>query len=71
MSRTRPDRVDVVLLTYPCERCGAAPGDWCIANPDAIRRWAIYPHASRFRQATAAGRLPLPDPAADSFEDPT
>lgn len=65
MSRTKPDAGDRRMLEFACDRCGAAPGEWC----EVRRHWLFEQpsgrptyllHAARFWTATAAGLLPLP-----------
>ena len=55
-------QVDQVCLRYPCYKCGAQPGYWCMTTGGIA---AQLLHVSRFTQAVAAGELPIKD------EDPT
>jgi hypothetical protein len=58
-------QVDAVCLRYACERCGAAPGTWCLTR---YGQAAVFLHVSRFSQAVTAGDLPLRDDAAAAHE---
>ena len=62
MSRTRPSTGERIMLDYPCQHCGATPGEWCYRdNWPPTSMWAADLHAARFYAATQSGRLPLSD----------
>lgn len=41
------DDVRAVMLTYPCEYCGAGSGEWCVT---ATGHRATFLHGSRWWQ---------------------
>lgn len=55
-----------VVQSYPCDTCGAAPGEPC-HTPMIWKKWE--PHAARSRLASANG-WDFPEPPAEADPNP-
>lgn len=54
--------VEKVMLRFPCRFCGADKGRWCVVRSSKTAKAAKHLHGTRFRDAHAAGALPLTGP---------
>lgn len=57
MRRGHITPAEQVMRGFACENCGAPVGAACTSTSGRT----VTAHSSRFRQATAAGRLPVPE----------
>ena len=55
----KPRRERVVWQSYPCETCGATPGQPCVTYSGTAKQ---EPHAPRARLAEARGWLAADEP---------